>query len=199
MGRWKKAETLETNSAGEIKGTIYCYRNKNPEAGVEFDWAYVGYTDKVLRRKGNWNKKGHYSGKKVDQAREKWGIKNFEYEVLDEIYDKDRKNLRKRMRELEGVYIKKLDAVEHGYNSNYGGSGKTGMHCSEDTKAKMRMSMPTTKRVIAVDPETGKETCYDSFNVAAAALNVNVGNIHYHALKSKSHTLNNGYKLKLVI
>ena len=199
MGRWKKAETLETNSAGEIKGTIYCYRNKHPEAGVETDWAYVGYTDKVLRRKGNWNKKGHYSGKKVDQAREKWGIRNFEYEVLEEIFDKDRKNLRKRMRELEGVYIKKLDAVEHGYNGNYGGSGKTGMHCSEETKAKMRMSMPHKRSVIAIDPETGLETIYESFRMASIALKVSVGEIHYHALKSQSHTLNNGYKLKIAV
>ena len=199
MGRWKRGEQLVMNDAGEIQGIIYCYRNENPDAGEEFGWHYVDYTDKELLRKNNWNSEGHYAGKKIDEAREKWGIKNFKYGILEVIYDKDQDKLEERMRELEGVYIRKLDAVEHGYNGNYGGSGKTGMHCSEETKAKMRMSMPHKRSVIAIDPETSEETCYDSFNVAAAALNVNVGNIHYHALKSKSHTLNNGYKLKIVI
>ena len=41
------------------------------------------------------------------------------------------------MKERESYWIKELDSVEHGFNTNYGGRGMTGLALTEEHKKKI--------------------------------------------------------------
>ena len=59
---------------------------------------------------------------KIDKARIKYGINNFNYQILEEIQTEDREELLNRLNELEEYYINKYNSIENGYNTLKGGS-----------------------------------------------------------------------------
>jgi group I intron endonuclease len=116
-----------------MTGIIYCY--KSPSGKY-----YVGQTKHEERRK---KQHAHKNNKcyRFRKAIEKYGLENFEYEVLVRVNVEDRVKLKEVLNTLEKFYIKKFDSFKNGYNSTLGGEcpwneGKTGVY-SEETKKKM--------------------------------------------------------------
>ena len=96
---------------------------------------YIGQTINLKDRKRClYNPNKYYSGHRLDNAIKKYGIKNFNYEIIIQIVDSDRIKLREKLNELEIFYIKKYDSYNNGYNMTLGGSGSTGCFQTEDSK-----------------------------------------------------------------
>lgn len=105
---------------GLYRGVVYGYFNEDPSAKEdgEFGKPYVGYTRQEAQRRRHWRNHGKekYGGKKLQDARKKYDILQFRYEVLEELTDTDPDRLNKRLREKEREWINKLDSRNNGYN-----------------------------------------------------------------------------------
>lgn len=130
-----KRKHLERDKEGKIKGVVYRYINQTD--GEEKDWSYVGNTMNEKIRRQSWNNKGNqsYGGEKINTARQKYGVKGFSYEVLEEVFDADEGALQKILDEKEAEYVEKYDSIEHGYNTSKGGTGNNGVYFSETHRA----------------------------------------------------------------
>ena len=126
---------LDRDKEGRIRGVVYRYINQTE--GEEKDWSYVGNTMNEKIRRQSWNNKSNqsYGGEKINTARQKYGVKGFSYEVLEEIFDADEKALQKILDEKEAEYVEKYDSVEHGYNTSKGGTGNNGVDFSDTHRA----------------------------------------------------------------
>lgn len=126
---------LEKDKEGKIRGVVYRYINQTD--GEEKDWSYVGNTMNEKIRRQSWNNKGNqsYGGEKINTARQKYGVKGFSYEVLEEIFDADEAALQKILDEKEAEYVEKYDSIEHGYNTSKGGTGNNGVDFSDTHRA----------------------------------------------------------------
>lgn len=105
-----------------MKGYIYKWSNKINNK------VYIGQTTNKKRRYNEFkNKNGYYTSNspnnlsKIDRARIKYGIDNFEYEVLEEFELEDKEKLLDKLNELEEYYITYYDSVKNGYNTTRGG------------------------------------------------------------------------------
>lgn len=58
---------------------------------------------------------------KFDAARKKYGIENFTYEIIEEVFLNSKKELIEKLNTLESYYIEKFDTFYKGYNSTKGG------------------------------------------------------------------------------
>lgn len=125
---------------GQIEGIVYRYVN-NAE-GDEHGWSYVGNTMDEKTRRRSWNNHGNksYAGKKLLEAREKYGQDSFTYEVLEKIYETDEKKLQAKLNEREEYYIKQFDSKEHGYNSSEGGTGNKGVDFSASHRQRIGLA-----------------------------------------------------------
>ena len=120
-------------------GTIY--KLTSPSNKV-----YIGQTTNLKDRKRclkNPNKR--YAGIVLMNAIKKYGIENFKYEIIIQIYDSDKYKLRDRLDELEIYYIKKYNSYKKGYNMTVGGSGSTG--CFQTEESRKKISEKSTGRV----------------------------------------------------
>ena len=126
---------LEKDNTGKIRGVVYRYINQTE--GEEKAWSYVGNTMNEKIRRQSWNNQGNqsYGGEKINTARQKFGVKGFSYEVLEEIFDADERALQKILDEKEAEYVEKYDSVEHGYNTSKGGTGNNGVAFSDTHRA----------------------------------------------------------------
>ena len=126
---------LERDKEGRIRGVVYRYLNQTE--GEEKAWSYVGNTMNEKIRRQSWNNKSNqsYGGEKINTARQKYGVKSFSYEVLEEVFDADEGALQKVLNEKEAEYVEKYDSVEHGYNTSKGGTGNNGVDFSETHRA----------------------------------------------------------------
>lgn len=126
---------LDLNDKGQIRGIVYRYINQTE--GEEKGWSYVGNTMNEKIRRQSWNNKSNqsYGGEKINTARQKYGVKGFSYEVLEEVFDADEGALQKLLEEKEAGYIEKYDSIEHGYNTSKGGTGNNGVDFSETHRA----------------------------------------------------------------
>lgn len=99
-----------------MEGIIYCYTSPSGKK-------YIGQTlDEHSRRWGFYAEHRNYcNGGKIDNARKKYGPKNFKYEVLERISEPTKKLLIDKLNLLEIFYIKKYDSYKNGYNSTPGG------------------------------------------------------------------------------
>ena len=110
-------------------------------------WNYVGGTMDEKDRQRKWNnpKNKTYGGKKIQEAREKYGISTtaWGYQVLEQFTiepipgetDKERKKrLLKMIEEKEGAYIKQYDSVERGFNTSKGGTGPKGVKLTPEQR-----------------------------------------------------------------
>ena len=93
---------------------------------------YVGLTTDLKARQNRWNNLNlPYAGNVINNAREKYGIESFGFEILKECEDNE-------LNQWEIYYIKELNTkVPYGYNMTDGGGGKSGFTISNETKKKL--------------------------------------------------------------
>lgn len=122
----EKRNTMTPNEKGKYVGVVYRYINK--VESVEYGWCYVGNTTDEKHRRYSWNNHGNknYGGKKINDARSKYGLENFEYNELERVEAETVEKLKAQLDEIETVYIKQFNSVEKGYNSSEGGAGNKG-------------------------------------------------------------------------
>lgn len=120
------------NENGEYVGVIYQYKNKTTGK------IYVGETDNEDERRKKWNSTANkrYGGNKINAARKEYGVRAWDYEVLETIVNKSHIALRKRLKEREEFWIREKDSVENGYNSSYG-SGMQGRKHTPESREKI--------------------------------------------------------------
>ena len=95
---------------------------------------YVGQatTKRFKQRQRDWkNLNKPYAGPAINNARAKYGIDNFGFEILKECDDKE-------LDFWEKYYVKELNTKSpYGYNLTDGGDGCKGYHHTEETKQKI--------------------------------------------------------------
>ena len=108
----------------QVEGIIYCYTNKVNNK------KYIGQTTEENRRRNRFLRpQALYTSRNggvlshIDKARQKYGISNFEYEVLQQVTCETLQELESKLNELEEYYIQKYNTYESGYNSTSGGEG----------------------------------------------------------------------------
>lgn len=128
----------ERTENGQYRGVIYERHNKKTNQ------SYIGKTDNEKIRKYSWNRKSYksYGGKKIVEAREKYGTgpDAWDYIVLEEIFSDTHEELDTKLKERETHWIKEKDSVENGYNSSYG-DGNLGIKFDEERRKKFGDSM----------------------------------------------------------
>ena len=116
----------------------YIYLRTNKINGKK----YVGQvtTKRFKARQNKWNNLNlPYAGNVINNARKKYGIESFGFEILKECKDEE-------LNQWEMYYIKKLNTkVPYGYNMTDGGGGKSGFTISDETKIKMSEKMKGKK------------------------------------------------------
>lgn len=99
---------------------------------------YIGQTINLVERKRTlYNPNKYYSGHRLDNAIKKYGIENFQYEIIIQIVESSKEKLREKLDELEKFYIEKYDSYSNGYNMTLGGSGSNGCFQTEESKRKI--------------------------------------------------------------
>ena len=118
------------------RGIVYSYKLFAPNDEKD-GWRYIGCTPEEGTRRRIWLKpKNKYAGEKIADARKKYTINAFAYDILETHYDPDIDKLVEKLEERESYYIEKYDTVEHGFNGNYGGTGRKGQKISDDEIAR---------------------------------------------------------------
>lgn len=94
---------------------------------------YVGQTVDFKSRESDWkNMNQPYAGSLINNARKKYGVDNFQTEILIECDTQEELNY------WEMYYIKKMNTKRpFGYNLTNGGDGTSGFQFSEESKKKM--------------------------------------------------------------
>jgi len=120
---------------GKIEGVVYRYILTKEDA-PEYGWSYVGETMTEKERIKSWRNSGNksYGGKKCYDARKQYGWECWKYEVLERVYACSQEDLNKMLIEREGVWIKKLDSLEHGFNTSHEGTGIKGVKLTEEQR-----------------------------------------------------------------
>lgn len=92
---------------------------------------YIGQTiNKDKRKRQFYNKNVLYTSQKnkklskIDQARQKYGVDNFEYSILEKINMDNKEDVISKLNELEKYYIDKFNSIENGYNIMPGGGNE---------------------------------------------------------------------------
>ena len=134
---------IKKNKNGMYEGIVYV-RKLNYPGSSEDGYAYVGCTMDEATRKCKWDNPNtsNYGGRKICEAREKYGVKAFSYAVLERHQHSDRDQLRKELEEREAAFIKYYDSVKHGFNESHGGTGFNGM---KKTQAMIDKGVATRK------------------------------------------------------
>lgn len=129
-----KRNTMTPNEKGMYVGVVYRYINM--VEGDEFGWCYVGNTTDEKHRRYSWNNHGNknYGGKKINDARKKFGLENFTYEILERVEAATVEELKTMLDEKEAAYIEKFNSTVQGYNRSKGGSGNRGGISEEHRK-----------------------------------------------------------------
>lgn len=139
-----KRNTMTPNENGLYEGVVYRYVN-NVE-GDEYCWCYVGNTTDEKHRRYSWNNHGNknYGGKKINDARNKFGLESFSYEILEQLEAATVEELKTMLDEKEAMYIEKFNSTIQGYNKSRGGTGNRGGITEEHRK---NIGMASTGRV----------------------------------------------------
>lgn len=120
-----------------IIGVVYCYTN------IINGKKYIGQTINESHRKSTFKSVNlNYAGVKIDNARRKYDINNFEYKVLSRKIYLNEVDARFDMDLLETYYISIFDSYYNGYNSTFGADKNVkGFKHSEETKLKIKNAM----------------------------------------------------------
>lgn len=113
MARSKKAEKTKD---GKFRGVVYEYKL------LATNQVYIGETNNEAVRRQCWTKKNSiYGGKKITEARKKYGVRSaWSYTVLEEIICDSEHELNDCLMKRQQYWIEKKDAVTNGLNSSYG-------------------------------------------------------------------------------
>lgn len=133
------------------------YRYVNTTAGDEYGWSYVGNTMDETTRRRSCNNHGNknYGGAKINEARQKFGLGNFRYEVLARLYSDKEEDLQRQLKEKETEFITLYNSINNGYNTSAGGTGNKGVNFSATHRAnigaasKGRIHSDVTKQKIS--------------------------------------------------
>lgn len=139
-----------------IRRVIYKYTSPSGKC-------YIGQTINEKRRRNDFlNEKDEiYAGPKINNARKKYGPKNFEYEILFAVESYVKEEVRDLLNQKEIQYIEMFDSFYNGYNSDRGGN--TCSHViTEETKQKLSESI--TKFYETHESELAKSILQYSLN-----------------------------------
>ena len=168
---------LKKNAAGLYEFTAYYYRNKITGK------YYCGVTIHIGNRKSLWKGLNNkYAGKKLNDARKKYGIGEDAWEYWDKTMTAlTPADLIREMDYTEAYLITYYDSYHNGYNSNAGGPGR-------GSNGQISVTMPGLGTVV-----------YDSCQAAANALGMSHGIVYYYVHNSGTNTKkDNGYVFKAV-
>ena len=126
------------------KGYIYKWENKINSR------VYIGQTMNRYGYKERWKQhiyqaEHNVHNNKFHNAIRKYGVDNFNKEVLKCIEMNDKAELKKTLDILEIKYIEKYDSLNNGYNSTLGGDFNLWNSSEESEKDKYRMKMIEAK------------------------------------------------------
>ena len=118
------------------KGVIYKYTSPSNKI-------YIGQTVReVDRREKFLNQFQKYSGGgKLENARQKYNPRDFQYEILEVIEKETEDEVFSILDLLEEYYIDKFDSYKNGYNSTKGGQYDKLVHCSKVPKQVSQYSL----------------------------------------------------------
>lgn len=112
-----------------VNGIIYKY--VSPSGKV-----YIGQTINEKARRATFLNSAHiYAGPKINKAREKYGVNNFEYEIIFRVSSKIYSEVIDILNQKEIQYIEMYDSYYNGYNSTKGGNHV--YECTEETRQKL--------------------------------------------------------------
>ena len=118
------------------EGVVYSYENTSDD-----NKKYVGCTPRERTRRESWrNWSNAYAGEKIKNARQSSVPSDWTYKIEERLYSEDLEELQTKLEKREAYYIGLYDSCNHGYNSNRGGSGHTGMTRSEETCRKISIN-----------------------------------------------------------
>lgn len=113
-------------------GIIYRYYIINVK-GKEM--SYVGQTCAEKQRRSDFlNLNTQYSGKRIENARRKYGPQSFKYEILEKVSFKTEEEKCLALNRLEIFYIDKYNSYRNGYNNTIGGGGANGYSHTDEYK-----------------------------------------------------------------
>ena len=116
------------------KGIIYKYTSPSGKC-------YIGQTKhEKERRKAFLNENKDYSGPRINNARLKYGPRNFEYEIIFRVESLIESEVNELLNLKEMQYIKLFDSFENGYNSNSGGTGDCDYKITDKTRQKLSIA-----------------------------------------------------------
>lgn len=116
-----------------VEGIIYKYTSPSGRC-------YIGQTTDEKTRRDHWNTKGSYAGRKIDRAREKYGIESFSYEVLERRIYESKEEASNGLDALEIYYIGLYDSYRNGYNCTTGGNTTLGYIHTDEARTKISES-----------------------------------------------------------
>lgn len=161
-----------------IDGIIYKYTS--PSGKV-----YIGQTMNEQQRRGSFlNPNRPYSGPKINKAREKYGVDNFEYEIIFKVSSMIKEEVVQILNQKEQQYIKMFDSYYNGYNSTPGGDNvyqfteETRQKLSQKTTEYYKTHESVVSRAVlqySLDGNFIQE--WKSARAAAKALNIEANNI----------------------
>ena len=151
-----------------IRGIIYKYTSPSNKV-------YIGQTinEKDRRRKFLNKENVSYSGPKINKAIEKYGAKNFKYEIIFAIESYNKDEIIKILNEKEKYFIKLFDSIDNGYNLSEG--GRTNNFISEESKQSRINKIQKPILQYNLEGEFIRE--WKSSKEAADTLNISSGNI----------------------
>ena len=105
-------------------GIIYRYYLINDKGKEK---SYVGQTCAEKQRRSDFlNLNTQYGGKRIENARKKYGPLSFNYEILETVSFKTEEEISLALNKLEIYYIDKYNSYRKGYNNTIGGGGANG-------------------------------------------------------------------------
>ena len=105
---------------------------------------YVGQAKDLEVRQNRWdNLNQSYAGNAINNARKKYGIDAFDFEILKECEDEE-------LNKWEMYYIKELNTkVPNGYNMTDGGGGICGYSCPHTEEWKRKIGEKHKGKIIS--------------------------------------------------
>lgn len=180
-----------------VDGIIYKY--VSPSGKV-----YIGQTlHERDRRQDFLNSNMPYAGDKINKAREKYGVNNFEYEVIFKVSSLVKLEVIEILNEKEIQYIKIFDSYYNGYNSTTG--GRNDFEITEETKKKLSESAKNqyVNQGSAVARPVLQYSIFGDFikewksaREAALALNIEANNITIVCQGKRNHAYDYIWKYK---
>ena len=113
-------------------GIIYRYYLINEK---DKEMSYIGQTCSEKQRRSDFlNINAQYGGKRIENARKKYGTQTFNYEILETVTCKTEEERSLALNKLEIYYIDMFNSYRKGYNNTIGGGGSNGYKHTDEYK-----------------------------------------------------------------